>query len=127
MPKPPELGKPFANATERAQARSNFLRLGSLLEQVTAAASGSPIPTWLDAELSKPLRGFREPPERRLNRYHAVFADELHALTDALDAQRRNRLDDSALRAANYLAQRLLASLLDCRIDELPARTISPV
>lgn len=123
MPSPPEITKPFANSTERATARATFLQLGGLLEDVMAAGRGGPIPTWLTAELSKPLRGFREAPQNRLDRYRIVFADELQAAADALEAERHNRLDDSALRAANYLVQRLLASLLDCAIDEVATRT----
>jgi hypothetical protein len=122
MPSPPEISKPFANSTERDTARATFLQLGGLLENVLTAASGGPIPTWLNAELSKPLR---EPPQDRLGRYRIVFAEELQAAADALEAERQNRLDDSALRAANYLAQRLLASLLDCAIDEVATRTAS--
>lgn len=123
MPSALEITKPFANSTERATARATFLQLGGLLEDVMAAASAGPIPTWLTAELSKPLRGFREAPQDRLDRYRIVFAEELQAATDALEAERHNRLDDSALRAASYLAQRLLASLLDCGIDEVATRT----
>lgn len=123
MPSPAEITKPFANSTERATARATFLQLGGLLEDVMTAANAGPIPTWLAAELSKPLRGFREPPQDRLDRYRIVFAEELQAAADALEAERQNRLDDSALRAASYLVQRLLASLLDCGIDEVATRT----
>ncbi|MHB8450868.1 MAG: hypothetical protein ACYDAQ_10540 [Mycobacteriales bacterium] len=122
MPSPPEITKPFANPMERDTARAAFLQLGGLLEDVMTAASGGPITIWLNAELSKPLRGLREPPQDRLNRYRIVFAEELQAAADALEAERQNRLDDSALRAANYLAQRLLASLLDCGLDEVATR-----
>lgn len=69
MPSPPEIIKPFANSTERATARATFLRLGGLLEEVMTAESAGPLPTWLTAELSKPLRGFREAPQDRLDRY----------------------------------------------------------
>ena len=79
MPSPPEITKPFANPTERDMARETFLRLGVLLEDVMTAASGGPIPTWLKGELGKPLRGFREPPQDRLDRYRIVFAEEIQA------------------------------------------------
>lgn len=122
MPSPPEITKPFANSTERDAARATFLQLGGLLEDVMTAGRGGPIPPWLNAELSKPLRGFREAPQDRLDRYRIVFAEELQAAADALEVERQNRLDDSALRAASYLVQRLLASLLDCGIDEVAGR-----
>jgi hypothetical protein len=125
MPSPPEIAKPFANPMERDTARADFRQFGGLLESVMTAASGGPIPTWLNAELSKPLRGFRESPQDRLNRYRIVFAEELQAAAEALEAERQNQLDDSLLRAANYLAQRLLASLLDCGLDEVAARAAS--
>ena len=125
MPSPPEIAKPFANPMERDTTRATFVRLGGLLEDVMSAAGGGPIPLWLNAELSKPLRGFRESPQDRLNRYRIVFAEELQTAAEALEAERQNQLDDSALRAANYLVQRLLASLLDCGLDEVAARAAS--
>ena len=122
MLSPPEVAKPFASTTERAAARAEFVRLGRLVEQVVAAADGSPLPAWLETELARPLPGSRERPGVRLQRYRSVFAEELTALQEALVAERLRALDDATLRTGRYLAQRLLASLLDCSLEQLRSR-----
>lgn len=124
---PPELNQQFSSPAERAAAQAELQRLGEFLREVVAAASGTaPVPGWLAAELQRPLHGHSEPPAERLARYHTVFGDELHALDDVLSSETENRLDDDSLRAARYLARRLLATLLDCPPSEvshrLPAR-----
>lgn len=119
---PPDVGTPIASTGERAAARADFLRLAQLVEQVVAATDGSSLPAWLKAEVAKPLRGFQGRPEERLQRYRAIFAEELDALQEALVAERLGPLDDLALRMGRYLAQRLLASLLDCSTDKLSIR-----
>ena len=124
---PPELNQQFSSPAERAAAQDELQWLGEFLREVVAAASGTaPVPGWLAAELQRPLQGQSEPPGERLARYHTVFGDELHALDDALSSETENRLDDDSLRAARYLARRLLATLLDCPPSEvsqrLPAR-----
>lgn len=124
---PPELNQQFASPGERAAAQAELQWLGEFLREVIAAANGTaPVPGWLAAELRKPLSGHREPPDARLARYHTVFSDELQAIDDALRSRSENRLDDDSLRAARYLARRLLAALLDCPSTEvaqrLPAR-----
>lgn len=119
---PPELHQQFSSPAERAAARAELRRLGEFLRAVGAAASGTvPVPDWLAAELQRPLR-HSEPPGERLARYQALFGDELQALDDALAIESENRLDDDSLRAARYLARRLLATLLDCLPSEISQR-----
>ncbi|MGO9078604.1 MAG: hypothetical protein ACLQDY_06125 [Streptosporangiaceae bacterium] len=123
MPNPPELNQQFSSPAERAAARNELQRLGKFLREVIAAADGAaPVPGWLAAELQKPLRGHREPPGERLARYHNVFSDELQAIDDTLSGGSEIRLDDDSLRAARYLARRLLAALLDCPPSEVSQR-----
>ena len=123
MPTPPELNQQFSSPDDRAAAQAELQRLGEFLREIIAAASGRiPIPGWLAAELRKPLRGHRESPDERLARYHNVFSDELQALDDTLPRGSENRLDDDSLRAARYLARRLLAALLDCPPSEVSQR-----
>jgi hypothetical protein len=93
------------------------------LREVIASADGAaPVPGWLAAELRNPLRGHREPPDERLARYRNVFGDELQAIKDTLSSGDESRLDDESLRAARYLARRLLATLLDCPPSEVSQR-----
>lgn len=93
------------------------------MREVIAAASGRiPVPGWLDAELRKPLHGHLEAPDERLARYRNVFGDELQAVDDALSSGSETRLDDDSLRAARYLARRLLAALLNCPPSEVSQR-----
>ncbi|HUY51260.1 MAG TPA: hypothetical protein VMV92_37075 [Streptosporangiaceae bacterium] len=120
---PSELNQQFSSPADRAAAQAELQRLGAFLREVVAAASGTaPVPGWLAAELQKPLRGHREPPGERLARYHTVFRDELQAIDDTLSSESQNRLDDDSLRAARYLARRLLATLLDCPPREVSQR-----
>jgi len=120
MPTPPELEGDFRSPAERAAARAELRRLGHFLRDVIAAARGAAVtPPWLTAELGKPLRGHVESPDERLARYYTVFGDELLALEDALSVEEDNHLDDESLRAARYLARRLLATLLDCPAGEV--------
>jgi hypothetical protein len=120
---PPELNQQFSSPAERAAAQAELQQLGQFLREVIAAASGTaPVPDWLAAELRKPLRGYRESPDARLARYHTVFGDELQAIDDTLRSGSENRLDDDSLRAARYLARRLLAALLDCPPGEVAQR-----
>lgn len=120
---PPELNQQFSSPAERAAAQAELRRLGKFLREVIAAASGAaPVPGWLAAELQKPLRGHREPPDERLARYYNVFGDELQAIDDVLSSGSEIRLDDDSLRAARYLARRLLATLLDCPPSEVSQR-----
>ena len=120
---PPELNQQFSSPAERAAAQAELQRLGGFLREVVAAASGTaPIPSWLAAELQRPFHGHSESPGERLARYHTVFGDELHALDDVLSSETENRLDDHSLRAARYLARRLLATLLDCPPSEVSQR-----
>jgi len=121
------LNQQFSSPAERAAAQDELQWLGEFLREVVAAASGTaPIPGWLAAEIQKPLHGHNKPPGERLARYHNVFSDELQAIDDVLSSETENRLDDDSLRAARYLARRLLATLLDCPPSEvsqrLPAR-----
>lgn len=118
---PPDIDKPFASANERAEARADFVQLGELVQQVVSATEGV-TPAWLGMELAKPLRGVRESPQDRLNRYGVIFAEELSTLKEALARERQRELGDASLRAARYLAQRLLASLFDCPVGELHDR-----
>ncbi|HVB41133.1 MAG TPA: hypothetical protein VNF47_00325 [Streptosporangiaceae bacterium] len=127
MPTPPELNEEFRSQAERTAAQAELRRLGYHLREVMTAADGAgSVPPWLTDELRKPLRGHVESPGERLARYRNVFADELQALDDALVSADNNQLDDYSLRAARYLARRLLATLLDCPSSEvthrLPAR-----
>jgi hypothetical protein len=123
MPGPPDLGDNFRSAAERAAAQAEVRQLGLHLREVMAAADGTgPIPGWLDAELGKPLRGHVEPPEVRLARYRAVFGDELQAFDEALTSEENGHLDDDSLRAARYLARRLLGALLDCVPEDVHDR-----
>jgi len=123
MPTPPELNQQFSSPAERAAAQAELQRLGEFLREIITAASGTaPVPGWLAAELRKPLRGHREPPGQWLARYHNVFSDELQAIDDTLSGGSENRLDDDSLRAARYLARRLLATLLDCPPSEVSQR-----
>lgn len=122
MPSPPDIDKPFASTEERRAARTDFLRLGALIEHVLAVSEGAPSQAWLSIQLASPLRGFQESPADRLQRYRSIFAEELEALGDAIDNERRLPLNDASLRAGRYLAQRLLASLLDCTTAELEDR-----
>lgn len=123
MPTPPELNQQFASPAERAAARDELQRLGEFLREVIAAADGTaPVPGWLAAELRKPLHGHREPPGERLARYHTVFSDELQTIKDTVSGGNESRLDDESLRAARYLARRLLAALLDCPPSEVSLR-----
>jgi hypothetical protein len=124
---PPELNQQFSSPAERVATQAEVHRLGEFLREVVAAADGTaPSPGWLAAELQRPLRGHSEPPGERLARYLTVFSDELQALDDVISSEPENRLDDDSLRAARYLARRLLATLLDCPPSEvsqrLPAR-----
>jgi hypothetical protein len=121
MPNPPEIDKPFASSDERRAANADFIWLGELVQQVISAPQDA-MPAWLAAELAKPMRGINESKQIRLERYRLVFAEELAALWDAVTSERQRGLDDASLRAALYLAQRLLASLLDCPIGELRER-----
>ncbi|MGH3276455.1 MAG: hypothetical protein ACRDNZ_19270 [Streptosporangiaceae bacterium] len=123
MPTPPELHQQFLTPAEREAAWAELQRLGEFLREVIAAASGTaPVPGWLVDELRKPLRGVREPPAERLTRYHNVFSDEVQAIDDTLSGGSESRLDDDSLRAARYLARRLLAALLDCPPSEVSQR-----
>ncbi len=122
MPSPPDIDKPFASTEERNAARVDFLRLGAFIEHVLAASEGASPEAWLSSQLARPLRGFQESPQNRLQRYRSVFAEELEALKGAIHNERLQPLDDASLRAGRYLAQRLLASLLDCTTTELQAR-----
>jgi hypothetical protein len=123
MRTPPELSQQFSSPADRAAAQAELQRLGGFLGEVVAAARGAaPIHGWLAAELRKPLRGHRESPDERLARYRTVFGDELQALDDVLSSGTENRLDDDSLRAARYLARRLLATLLDCPAGEVSQR-----
>jgi|BarGraNGADG00212_1021973.scaffolds.fasta_scaffold10162_3 hypothetical protein len=123
MPSPPDIEKPFASAKERREAHAEFVRLAELARQIVLAADGAVTPpAWLATELTKPLRGFQEPPEIRLQRYRSLFAEELEALGEALSTERERPLDDASLRTARYLAQRLLASLLDSPVGDLGDR-----
>jgi hypothetical protein len=120
MPTPPEHEGEFRSPAERAAARAELRRLGHFLRDVIAAASGTAVtPPWLAAQLGKPLRGHAESPDERLAMYHTVFSDELLALQDALSDEDDHHLDDDSLRAASYLARRLLAVLLDCPPGEV--------
>lgn len=123
MPTSPELNQQFASPAERAAAQDELQRLGEFLREVIAAADGTaPVPGWLAVELRKPLRGHRELPDERLARYHNVFGDELQTIKDTVSGGDESRLDDESLRAARYLARRLLAALLDCPLSEVSQR-----
>ncbi len=123
MPIPPELNEEFRSQAERMAAQAELRRLGYHLREVIDAADGFRVaPAWLTAELSKPLRGHVESADERLARYRNVFADELQALSDALSSADDDALDDDSLRAARYLARRLLATLLDCSASEVSDR-----
>ncbi len=123
MPTPPELSEEFRSQAERTAARAELRRLGYHLREVMAAADGvGTVPPWLTAELRKPIRGHLEPADERLARYRNVFADELQALDDPLVRADNNQLDDYSLRAARYLARRLLSTLLDCPSSEVVHR-----
>lgn len=123
MPTPPELNQRFTSPAERAAARDELRRLGKFLREVIAAADGTaPVPGWLAAELGKPLHGHREQPGERLARYRNVFGDELQTIKDTVSGRDENRLDDESLRAARYLARRLLAALLGCPPSEVSQR-----
>ncbi len=122
MPTPPELNEKFRSQAERTAARAELRHLGYRLREVIAAADGvRAAPPWLTAELSKPLRDHIESADELLERYRNVFADALQALDGALTRADNNQLDD-CLRAASYLARRLLATLLDCPASEVSQR-----
>ena len=122
MPSPPDVAKPFASKDERAAAHADLVLLGELVQHVVSAADGAAPQAWLAAELAKPLRGVDESPRDRLNRYRVIFAEELATLSDAVASERQRPLGDASLRAGRYLAQRLLASLLDCPVGDLHER-----
>lgn len=122
MPTPPEIEKPFATPDERRAAHAEFIRLGELVQQINSLPDEVPSPAWLAAQLDAPLLGIQESVPDRLKRFRELFTDEMAAVGEAVDSERHRALDDASLRAALYLARRLLASLIDCPIAELRDR-----
>jgi hypothetical protein len=122
---PRELSAPYASPEEKASDWQRLLQRAGTLREL-AALGDVPEGQWPDAEAVNLLQASppitNETAFERLNRWRAVFADELTALERAVSAASRpggyGSLADIDLRSAVYLAGRLLATLYNVPISE---------
>ena len=118
---PRDLHEPFNDSDERARVVAQLLDRCRQLEALEQLAR-LPGERWRPEEIERLVgrrmteHGALRP--QRLTRWQALFADELQQLRQARAAAVNERLSDVELRAAAYLAGRLLAAALG-GLDEL--------
>lgn len=107
---PPDLAKPFPNDPDRDAARRLLEQRDRLLAKFERLAR-TPADQWSPADIDRfptTTNGVPDPPQARVARWAAIFADEL-ATIHAVAGGRP--LSDIELRQALYLAGRLLATV----------------
>ena len=116
MRRPPDLSQPYGSEAERADAREALLLYCYAIEILTKlvelpASKWSPEQT--GAFPSSVPDGPPEPPQHRLQRWFALYGDEIR-----LSREVRNRLvhrgivTDPELRSAAYLARNIVATVM---------------
>ncbi len=121
---PPDLAIPFSGPDERLRARQTLIERAAKLAALESLAS-TPAHQWTEEQrgfFRPDLNGFPDPPPDRLERWVAVFGDELSMFDDIV--QRSAPLSDIELREAVYLAGRLLAPVLGVHLDEVDATSV---
>jgi hypothetical protein len=118
---PRDLHEPFSDSDERAQVVAQLLDRCRQLEALEKLAR-VPMERWRPEEVEQLVgRRMAEHGALRpqwLTRWQELYADELRQLRQARAAAVHERLSDLELRAAAYLAGRLLAAALGS-LDEL--------
>ena len=115
----PDLNKPYPSVRERAYATVVVLRYWQLIEQLMKLVDMPP-QSWTPELKSLFPGGPREHPQPRLERWLAVYGDEIRTLRNV-----RNQLvhtadvSDADLRGADYVARVILASLFDVSPSEV--------
>jgi len=113
----PDLTKPYSTVRERAYAKLVFLRYWQLIEQLMKLVDMPPVawPTQITSLFPPSVpNGPPEHPQPRLERWLAVYGDEIRTLRNV-----RNQLvhaadvSDADLRVADFIARVILASLFD--------------
>jgi len=110
---PRDLQEPFIDSDERARVLAQLLDRCQQLEALEQLAM-RPADRWRPEQveqLAGRMPGSDELPAQRLARWHTLFTDELRQLRQARGAAVHDRLSDVELRAAAYLADRLLAAV----------------
>lgn len=111
MLEPPGLRTPYANDSERGAALAELLGACMAIEQWLRVAAERKLTPDRSATLSKSLQP-GDTPELKLERWSALFDEELRAVIDARNrAIHGVRLGDAELRGAVWLARHLLRLL----------------
>jgi hypothetical protein len=124
-PIPPYLTKPYSSARERSYATVVILRYWQLIEQLRKLVDFQPDnwPAGLKSLFPPSVPdGPPEHPQQRLERWFAVYGDEIRILQKIRD-QLAHAVDvsDVDLRGADYVARVILAALfgmLPSRVNE---------
>jgi hypothetical protein len=117
QPVPPYLTKPYETVRERAYATAVVIRYWQLIEQLMILVDRQPDawPTNLRRLFPSSVPGGPpEHPQQRLERWFAVYADEINILR-AIRDQLVHGVDvsDVDLRGADFVARVILAALFD--------------
>ena len=123
---PPELAQPFQDQIERAAARRRLSERDRTLRAVEALAR-RPASAWTSHELSAfpdSTNGVADPPDQRVSRWAALFAEELTEVHQVAAVSRP--LSDLELQEALYLAGRLLSPVTGLTISQVDYFRLHP-
>ena len=123
---PPELAQPFQDQSERMAARRRLGERDRTLQAVKALAR-RPASAWTSHErsaLPDSTNGVVDPPDQRVGRWAALFAEELTEVQRVAAASRT--LSDLELQEALYLAGRLISTVTGLPISQVDDFRLHP-
>src|SRR5579862_4593231 len=116
MRRPPDLSQPYGSEAERAGEREALLLYYYAIEALTRLAD-LPASEWSPQQSSafpsSVPGGPPEPPQHRLQRWAALYDDEIRIIREVRNSLvHRGIVADSELRGATYLARIVIATVM---------------